>query len=133
MTDCTRNYRALAAAILLQAIKDVQRCQSGKKQADALDFLASPAALWLCRRLDIHDEAFHGFLATLESGEAGAWSETGTWLSVEEAAKAGGYHPNALRRKLRENLVPGAAKRGRTWLIPRMAIPAIQRLRQRQI
>lgn len=123
-------YRALAAAILICAIKDVQ--DNNRYKADALEFLADPAALWLCEMLDIHPDVVTNFLATLRQ-KAETWRPTGTWLSLDDAALAGGYHPIALGRKLRAGQGPGATKVGDRWLIPRSAIPVIQKLRQRTI
>ena len=51
------------------------------------------------------------------------------WLTVREAAKLLGYHPNHLRRLLRKGAVSGRKQRNRHWAISRREV---ERLKDQQ-
>ena len=47
------------------------------------------------------------------------------WLTVYEAAKLLGYHPNHLRRLLRKGSVSGWKQRNRYWAISRREVERV--------
>jgi excisionase family DNA binding protein len=55
-----------------------------------------------------------------------------TWLTVAQAAKQLGYHPNHLRRLLRSGVVSGWKQRNGHWAIPRREVERVQALQTEQ-
>jgi hypothetical protein len=97
------NYAALLVAVLRQAVRDVR---AGRREA--LTFLVSPGCARLVELLGLEPAALQRELqrdATPEPADACApqQSDPGddAWLSIPQASRLTGYHPEHLRRLAR--------------------------------
>ena len=66
---------------------------------------------------------FNDNTAGPQAGQAREWSELPEWISVREAAELSRYHPNYIRRLVRQGKMK-ARKEGPMWWIDRDSLRA---------
>jgi excisionase family DNA binding protein len=139
MRRLTAPYVRLAAAVLIQAMRDATAARvttnpdstmpTPADVASARDFLASPAALTLAAHLGLHPGYVRRLVARLDS----APQTTAAWLTVSEAARRFGYHPERVRWLIRAgHLEAVRAGGGRHWRVNPASLQAY-RMRQARL
>jgi excisionase family DNA binding protein len=128
-------YVRLAIAILVQAVRDAgARCVTTNPDstmptaadvADARTFLAAPAMLRLAADLGLHP----GYVRRLATVPHFGRGPAAGWLTVREAARRFGYHPERVRWLIRAGRVEAVRVRGGGWCVNPASVEAYRRRR----
>ena len=129
----TDPYARLATAILIQAVRDARAARvttnpestmpTAADVNSARDFLASPAALALAAHLGLHPGYVRRLVAQLDRPS----DATAAWLTVTEAARRFGFHPERVRWLIRAGRVEAVrGDGGRRWRVNPASLGAYQ-------